>query len=142
MITCVVHDVIDPRQTEASERFASRWIELVARHGGTHHGYFLPAEGASDVAWPCSAFRASRTTRTTVLCSGSTPTSSRQTASVTRAAAWSATTARSCGPHALTAASTGTTLSIPDQSITAPEALARTGHSTVPDGDPSGESEH
>lgn len=56
MITCVVHDVIDPRQTEAFERFASRWIELVARHGGTHHGYFLPAEGASDVALALISF--------------------------------------------------------------------------------------
>ncbi|MEJ7757288.1 MAG: NIPSNAP family protein [Nocardioidaceae bacterium] len=56
MITCVVHDVIDPRQTEAFERFASRWIELVARHGGTHHGYFLPAEGASDVALALFSF--------------------------------------------------------------------------------------
>jgi len=56
MITCVVHDVIDPRQTEASERFASRWIELVARHGGTHHGYFLPAEGASNIALALFSF--------------------------------------------------------------------------------------
>jgi hypothetical protein len=25
-------------------------MELVNLHGGTHHGYFLPAEGASDPA--------------------------------------------------------------------------------------------
>ena len=48
MITCVVEYVIDPAKTDAFERFARRWMELVDRHGGSHHGYFLPAEGASD----------------------------------------------------------------------------------------------
>ena len=50
MITCVVHYVIDPEQIDAFERFAREWMRLVARHGGVHHGYFLPAEGASDHA--------------------------------------------------------------------------------------------
>lgn len=50
MITCVVHYVIDPEQIDAFERFAREWMRLVARHGGVHHGYFLPAEGASDRA--------------------------------------------------------------------------------------------
>lgn len=56
VITCVVQYVIDPRQTEAFERFARRWMELVERHGGTHHGYFLPAEGASDKALALFSF--------------------------------------------------------------------------------------
>jgi len=47
MITCVVEYVIDPAKIDAFER---RWIELVDAHGGKHHGYFLPAEGASDKA--------------------------------------------------------------------------------------------
>ena len=50
MITCVVHYVIDPAKTAEFERFAKAWMALVARHGGLHHGYFLPAEGASDAA--------------------------------------------------------------------------------------------
>jgi hypothetical protein len=50
MITCVVDYVIDPSKAEAFERFARRWIDLVNRHGGAHHGYFLPSEGASDRA--------------------------------------------------------------------------------------------
>jgi hypothetical protein len=50
MITCVVHYTIDPAQTEAFERFATEWIRLVNARGGQHHGYFLPAEGASDGA--------------------------------------------------------------------------------------------
>ena len=50
MITCVVEYTIDPAQIEAFERFARAWIALVDEHGGSHHGYFLPAEGASDRA--------------------------------------------------------------------------------------------
>lgn len=50
MITCVVHYTIDPDQITAFEEFAREWMRLVAKHGGVHHGYFLPAEGASDKA--------------------------------------------------------------------------------------------
>jgi len=56
MITCVVDYVIDPSKIEAFERFAKRWIELVNKHGGVHHGYFLPGEGASDRALALFSF--------------------------------------------------------------------------------------
>ena len=56
MITCVVDYVIDPNKVEAFERFARAWITLVNRHGGTHHGYFLPSEGASDRALAVFSF--------------------------------------------------------------------------------------
>lgn len=56
MITCVVDYVIDPSRIEAFERFARRWIALVNKHGGVHHGYFLPAEGASDRALALFSF--------------------------------------------------------------------------------------
>ena len=56
MITCVVDYVIDPSKLEAFERFARRWMELVERSGGVHHGYFLPAEGASDRALALFSF--------------------------------------------------------------------------------------
>jgi hypothetical protein len=56
MITCVVDYTIDPAQTSAFEEFARRWIDLVNRNGGTHHGYFLPAEGASDKALALFSF--------------------------------------------------------------------------------------
>ncbi|MEU7219042.1 NIPSNAP family protein [Nocardia iowensis] len=56
MITCVVEYVIDPAETAAFERFARRWMNLVDRHGGTHHGYFLPSEGASDKALALFSF--------------------------------------------------------------------------------------
>lgn len=56
MITCVVDYVIDPAKIEAFERFGRRWIELVERHGGQHHGYFLPSEGSSDRALALFSF--------------------------------------------------------------------------------------
>ncbi len=56
MITCHIRYEIDPDQIDAFERFGRRWIELVNRAGGTHHGYFLPAEGASDVAYALFSF--------------------------------------------------------------------------------------
>lgn len=56
MITCHVRYEIEPTRIEAFERFARRWMELVERHGGTHHGYFLPSEGASDVAYALFSF--------------------------------------------------------------------------------------
>ena len=56
MITCHLRYEIDPDQIEAFERFARRWMELVERHGGTHHGYFLPSEGASDIAYALFSF--------------------------------------------------------------------------------------
>jgi hypothetical protein len=48
--------VIDPAKIDAFERFARRWMELADRHGGAHHGYFLPAEGASDQALTLFSF--------------------------------------------------------------------------------------
>ena len=56
MITCVVHYVIDPGKIADFERFAARWMDLVQRHGGLHHGYFLPGEGASDAALALFSF--------------------------------------------------------------------------------------
>jgi hypothetical protein len=50
VITCVVTYTIDPARIEAFEAFARAWMDLVDRHGGIHHGYFLPSEGASDEA--------------------------------------------------------------------------------------------
>jgi hypothetical protein len=56
VITCVVEYTIDPAKTEDFERFAQRWMYLVDAHGGVHHGYFLPAEGASDRALALFSF--------------------------------------------------------------------------------------
>jgi hypothetical protein len=56
MITCVVDYIIDPRKIEAFERFGQAWMTLVERHGGTHHGYYLPSEGSSDRALALFSF--------------------------------------------------------------------------------------
>jgi len=56
MITCVVEYQIDPSKTAAFESFAKAWMKLVDAHGGQHHGYFLPAEGASDKALALFSF--------------------------------------------------------------------------------------
>jgi hypothetical protein len=56
MITCHVRYVIDPSKIEDFERFAKRWIALVRASGGTHHGYFMPSEGASNIALALFSF--------------------------------------------------------------------------------------
>jgi NIPSNAP protein len=56
VITCHVRYEIDPDRIAAFEAIATRWMELVERRGGVHHGYFLPAEGASDIAYALFSF--------------------------------------------------------------------------------------
>jgi hypothetical protein len=56
MVTCSLRYEIDSNQIEAFETFARTWIDLVNRLGGTHHGYFLPSEGASDIALALFSF--------------------------------------------------------------------------------------
>lgn len=56
MITCYLRYVIDPYQLKEFEHYAKLWIPLVTRMGGTHHGYFLPHEGASDIALALFSF--------------------------------------------------------------------------------------
>jgi len=56
VITCVVDYTVDPEKIDAFEEFARAWIALVNKHGGQHHGYFLPGEGASDRALALFSF--------------------------------------------------------------------------------------
>ena len=56
MITCVLDYVIVPDKIAEFEKFGRRWIDLVEQHGGQHHGYFLPSEGASDRALALFSF--------------------------------------------------------------------------------------
>ena len=50
MITCYVRYVIDPKKVKDFEEYAKMWIPLVEKFGGQHNGYFLPAEGANNIA--------------------------------------------------------------------------------------------
>ncbi|WP_338474737.1 NIPSNAP family protein [Pseudomonas sp. MS646] len=56
MITCHVRYVIDPYQIPAFESYSRHWIRVVTRMGGNHHGYFLPAEGANNIAYCLFSF--------------------------------------------------------------------------------------
>lgn len=56
MITCHLKYIIDPYQIPTFEQYSKTWIELVKRFGGHHHGYFLPSEGASNVAFALFSF--------------------------------------------------------------------------------------
>src|SRR5689334_6669430 len=50
MVTCYLKYVLDPYQLEAFEHYGKLWIPLVEKFGGKHHGYFLPSEGANNIA--------------------------------------------------------------------------------------------
>src|SRR3569833_2925568 len=57
MITCFVRYVIDPHKLEEFEDYARLWMPIVHRMGGTHHGYFLPGEGANNIALALFSFQ-------------------------------------------------------------------------------------
>ena len=56
MITCSLRYVIDPYKLAEFEHYAKLWIPLVTRMGGIHHGYFLPHEGANNIALALFSF--------------------------------------------------------------------------------------
>lgn len=56
MITCYLKYIIDPYKTDDFERYGKMWIPLVNKFGGVHHGYFMPHEGANNVAYALFSF--------------------------------------------------------------------------------------
>ncbi|KPN64674.1 MULTISPECIES: NIPSNAP family protein [Rhodobacterales] len=50
MITCYVRYELNPDKIDEFEEYARMWVPLVEKHGGTHHGYYLPHESANDLA--------------------------------------------------------------------------------------------
>ena len=56
MITCVIRYIVDQDKIAEFEVYSKMWLELMPRFGGTHHGYFLPSEGESDVALSLFSF--------------------------------------------------------------------------------------
>lgn len=56
MVTCYLKYIVDPNKLEEFEHYAKLWIPLVQKFGGQHHGYFLPSEGASNVALALFSF--------------------------------------------------------------------------------------
>ncbi|TDO95977.1 NIPSNAP family protein [Marinomonas balearica] len=56
MITCYVKYIVDPYKLDEFETYAKLWIPLVNKFGGHHSGYFLPSEGASNIALALFSF--------------------------------------------------------------------------------------
>ena len=56
MITIHLRYEIDPHKLDEFREYGVRWIRLVEKLGGTHHGYFLPSEGDSDEAFALFTF--------------------------------------------------------------------------------------
>ena len=50
-LVCFIRYEIDPFQRDAFAEYADRWSRIIPRCCGRLIGYFLPHEGASDVAW-------------------------------------------------------------------------------------------
>ncbi len=56
MITVHLRYEIDADKVAEFRDYGERWIRLVAKLGGVHHGYFLPSEGDSDEAFALFTF--------------------------------------------------------------------------------------
>ncbi len=56
MVTCYLRYVIDPYKLKEFEHYGRLWIPLVEKFGGRHHGYFLPSEGANNIALALFSF--------------------------------------------------------------------------------------
>lgn len=56
MVTCYLKYVIDPYKVKEFEEYGKIWIRLVNKLGGTHQGYFLPHEGANNIAYALFTF--------------------------------------------------------------------------------------
>src|ERR1700710_2859341 len=56
MITCYLRYEVDPDKLADFEAYGAMWLDLMPRVGGIHHGYFLPSEGASDIALAVFSF--------------------------------------------------------------------------------------
>ena len=56
MVTCYLRYIIDPDKLVEFENYGKRWIPLVKKFGGQHHGYFLPSESANNVAMALFTF--------------------------------------------------------------------------------------
>jgi len=56
MITCYLNYKINPKKIKEFEHYAKLWISLVNKFGGTHHGYFMPSEGANNIALALFSF--------------------------------------------------------------------------------------
>ena len=79
-VTCQIRYTLDLNQLDAFEAYARAWIVLIERHGGLHHGYFIPRpspdvvgvsfpglgfEGPTVLPWRCSPSQTRKPTAAT-----------------------------------------------------------------------------
>lgn len=51
MITCFIRYTIDPNKLAEFELYSCTWMRLIEKYGGTHHGYFVPADAPPSAAF-------------------------------------------------------------------------------------------
>lgn len=56
MVTCFVKYILDPNQIDAFTDYGKKWIDLVNKMGGVHHGYLLPHEGPNNIGYASFSF--------------------------------------------------------------------------------------
>lgn len=56
MFTCVIRYDVDLDRVEEFRAYATAWIDLIEKYGGTHHGYFVPEPDADDFPDPHFSF--------------------------------------------------------------------------------------
>jgi hypothetical protein len=55
-VTVFIRYQIDPFKREAFETYARRWLEIIPKCGGHVVGYWMPHEGANNIAWGLISF--------------------------------------------------------------------------------------
>lgn len=48
-VTCQIRYTLDLNQLDAFRNYARIWVALIERHGGIHHGYFIPRAAPDGV---------------------------------------------------------------------------------------------
>jgi hypothetical protein len=55
-VTVFIRYQLDPFQLGAFEAYAGRWLEIIPRCGGHVVGYWMPYEGANNIAYGLISF--------------------------------------------------------------------------------------
>ena len=56
MVTIYLRYVLNTAKLKEFELYGKLWIPLVEKFGGQHHGYFMPSEGANNIALALFSF--------------------------------------------------------------------------------------
>ncbi len=55
-VTCAIRYVIDPFKRDAFETYSRNWLPIIPACGGNLLGYFMPHEGANNIAHALISF--------------------------------------------------------------------------------------